>query len=113
MKILNRGRGIHEREVVGIEKLQSELPDTWRAFTNLELALPGGGREIDLIMVIEDRLVAVDLKDWIGPIKSENGMWLVGRRRSSSRRSRQLGIATKNPCSRDGRRRGQIRSDLL
>lgn len=75
MKILNRGRGIHEREVPGIERLQAELPETWRGYTNLELAIPSGGREIDLIMVIEDRIVAVDLKDWKGTIESSGGGW--------------------------------------
>lgn len=75
MKIHNRGRGIHDREVPGVERLQAELPDSWRAYTNLELAIPGGGREIDLVMVIEDRILAVDLKDWKGRIESGDGGW--------------------------------------
>lgn len=75
MKIHNRGRGIHDREVPGVERLQAELPDAWRAYTNLELAIPGGGREIDLVMVIEDRILAVDLKDWKGRIESGDGGW--------------------------------------
>jgi len=75
MKIHNRGRGIHDREVPGVERLQAELPDSWRAYTNLELAIPGGGREIDLVMVVEDRILAVDLKDWKGRIESGDGGW--------------------------------------
>lgn len=76
MKIINGGRGIHQREIPGLEKLQ-ELPDNWCAFTNLDLSLPGKGiREIDVIMVMEDRLLLVDLKDWVGPITSEDGNWL-------------------------------------
>lgn len=75
MKIINLGRGIHEREVPGIEKLQPRLPDAWRGFTNLELALPGGGREIDLIVIAEDRILVVDLKDWRGTIESAGGAW--------------------------------------
>lgn len=76
MKIINGGRGIHQREVPGLERLQ-ELPDNWCAFTNLDLSLPGKGiREIDVIMVMEDRLLLVDLKDWAGPITSEEGNWL-------------------------------------
>lgn len=78
MKIVNKGRGVHDRELSGIEELKAQLPDAWRGFTNLELALPGGGREIDLIMVIEDRILAVDLKDWRGPIRSEEGYWKQG-----------------------------------
>lgn len=79
MKITNGGKGIHQREIPGIEKLK-ELPDNWHAFTNLDLALPGKGpREIDLIMVIDDRLIMVDLKDWIGPITSQEGNWFNGK----------------------------------
>ncbi len=75
MKITNGGKGIHQREIPGIEKLK-DLPEHWHAFTNLDLALPGkGAREIDLILVIEDRLLLVDLKDWVGPVKSQDGHW--------------------------------------
>lgn len=76
MRIINRGRGIHQREIPGLEKLQ-ELPDNWCAFTNMDLSLPGKGiREIDVVLVTEDRLILIDLKDWTGPITSEEGNWL-------------------------------------
>lgn len=75
MKIINTGRGVHSREIVGIKKLQEELPHEWLAFTNLELALPNGGREIDVILVSEDRVIAIDLKDWHGKIESSGGAW--------------------------------------
>lgn len=75
MKIINCGTGIHRREAPGVDKL-AQLPDAWFAFTNLDLALPGKGmREIDVIMVIDDRMIMVDLKDWIGPITSQDGNW--------------------------------------
>ncbi len=75
MKIINCGRGIHRREAPGVDKL-AQLPDAWFAFTNLDLALPGKGmREIDVIMVIDDRMILVDLKDWVGPITSQDGNW--------------------------------------
>lgn len=78
MKIFNNGRGIHVREMPGLEKLE-KLPDSWYAFTNLDLSLPGKGiREIDLILVTEDRLLLVDLKDWRGPISSRDGNWFNG-----------------------------------
>ena len=75
MKVINKGRGVHSREVVGIKKLQEELPHDWLAFTNLELALPNGGREIDVILISEDRIIAIDLKDWHGKIESSGGAW--------------------------------------
>jgi len=78
MKIVNCGRGVHQREVAGIEKLQS-LPDSWIAFTNLDLALPGKGlREIDVIMILDDRILLLDLKDWKGPITSRDASWFNG-----------------------------------
>jgi len=80
MKIFNNGRGIHVREVPGLDKLKA-LPDSWQAFTNLDLSLPGKGtREIDVVLVTEDRLLLVDLKDWKGPISSRDGNWFNGNR---------------------------------
>ncbi len=80
MRITNSGRGIHQREIPGLDKLK-QLPDNWHAFTNLDLALPGRGmREIDLVMILEDRLLLVDLKDWLGPVVSKEGSWFNGKR---------------------------------
>jgi hypothetical protein len=76
MDIRNQGRGVHEREIPGLEKLRALLPREWYGFTNLELATgPGQSREIDLVMVIEDRVLLVDLKDWNGRITAEDGRW--------------------------------------
>ena len=80
MKIVNNGRGIHVREVPGLHKLKA-LPGDWHAFTNLDLSLPSKGiREIDVVLVVEDRIILVDLKDWKGPIVSSGGDWLNGKR---------------------------------
>lgn len=75
MRITNCGSGIHPREVPGVSILAS-LPNDWFAYTNLDLATaPGTSREIDIIMVVEDRILIVDLKDWAGPIESRDGRW--------------------------------------
>ncbi len=80
MEIRNQGRGVHAREIPGLEKLKT-LPREWYAFTNLELAIgPGQSREIDLVMVIDDRVLLVDLKDWNGRITSADGRWLQNGR---------------------------------
>jgi len=80
MRITNNGRGIHVREIPGIEKLKA-LPENWQAFTNLDLAIPGKGmREIDVVLVLEDRILMVDLKDWKGPVTSRDGNWFNGDR---------------------------------
>ena len=78
MKVFNKGRrGVHEREIVGIDRLCKELPDDWLLFTNLELALTTGGREIDAIIVGSDRLYILDLKDWNGKISSVPTGWAL------------------------------------
>jgi serine/threonine protein kinase len=80
VKIYSKGRGIHEREVAGIERLKKELPDHWVGFTNLELAWHRGAREIDLIIIADDRILAVDLKDWHGKIESAGNGWRLNGR---------------------------------
>ena len=76
MEVKNQGRGVHAREIPGLEKFKT-LPREWYAFTNFELAIgPGQSREIDLVMVIDDRVLLVDLKDWNGLITSNDGRWL-------------------------------------
>lgn len=75
MEIRNQGRGIHAREIPGLAQLRA-LPDEWYAFTNLELSVgPGQYREIDIVMVIDDRILLVDLKDWNYRITSADGRW--------------------------------------
>ncbi len=76
MRITNCGWGVHKREVKGIEALQG-LPAPWYAYSNLDLATaPGESREIDIIMVADDRIFLIDLKDWGGRIESQDGGWL-------------------------------------
>jgi hypothetical protein len=56
--------------------LLAGLPSHWFAYTNLDLAIAtGSNREIDVIIVAEDRILVVDLKDWKGPIESRDGRW--------------------------------------
>lgn len=69
------GKGIHRRELPGVEKLR-ELPAHWYAFTNLELVQSGEmPRQLDVIIVLDDRILVVDLKDWRGKITSNGDRW--------------------------------------
>jgi hypothetical protein len=78
VQITNCGRGIHKREVKGIDRFKSALPNNWYAFTNLDLALGmGSAREIDLIIVSERRIFIIDIKDLHGRIESADGRWLL------------------------------------
>ena len=76
MQITNCGRGVHKREVRGVDRLRT-LPNDWYTFTNLDLATGiGRSREIDVIIIADDRIFLIDLKDWNGRIESENGHWM-------------------------------------
>ena len=76
MQITNCGRGVHQREIKGVEQLKKGLPSQWYGFTNLDIALgPGKAREIDLIIVSERRIFLIDIKDWNGRIESMDGRW--------------------------------------
>jgi serine/threonine protein kinase len=80
MRIRNAGRGIHQREIIGIDKLRT-LPGDWYAYTNLELYLsPGETRENDVFAVIDDRILLIDLKDWNGKIEGDQGGWFHNNR---------------------------------
>ena len=60
MRIHISGKGIHRREVPGIEKLRT-LPSDWYAFTNLELIEAGAmPRQIDVVIVLDDRAMLID-----------------------------------------------------
>ncbi|VIO79127.1 AAA domain-containing protein [Bradyrhizobium ivorense] len=78
MDIRNQGQGVHAREIHGLGQLR-HLPKEWYAYTNLEVAIgPGQYREIDAVMVIEDRVLLVDLKDWKHRITCGDGRWYHG-----------------------------------
>lgn len=84
MQITNCGRGVHKREVKGVERLR-KLPSDWYAFTNLDLALgPGRSREIDVVVVADDRIFLIDLKDWDGCVESDSGNLAAQRPRHRS-----------------------------
>jgi hypothetical protein len=78
MDIRNQGQGVHAREIHGLGQLR-HLPKEWYAYTNLEVAVgPGQYREIDAVMVIDDRVLLVDLKDWKQRITCGDGRWYHG-----------------------------------
>jgi serine/threonine protein kinase len=77
MRINNHGSGIHKREVPGIDFLSKNLPSEWIGHTNLDLSLPQGPREIDLVLFAVDRIFLIDLKDGHGRYESHEGGWAL------------------------------------
>lgn len=69
------------------------MPATWFAYANREIAVAKRTvAEIDLLIVGDDRLYIVDLKDWNGVLANDQGRWLqngVPRGRSAVRKVRE------------------------
>lgn len=95
MQITNCGRGVHKREVAGLERLRTRLPSRWYGFTNLDLALGiNRAREVDIVIVADRRIFVIDLKDWNGRIESVDGRWeLDGRDMDASPVTKINGVA--------------------
>lgn len=95
MQITNYGRGVHKREIKGIERFKLDLPRLWYGFSNLDIILgPGKSREIDLILVSDLRIFLIDLKDWHGRIETDNDRWRQdGKDRGPSPVAKIVGIA--------------------
>lgn len=72
--------GIHHREVKGVEALAKVFPSNWLMFASLN-AFPANSApiEIDLLVVMDDRVVLLELKDWNGPLTTKGDMWVHGK----------------------------------
>ena len=77
--------GIHHREVKGVDALAAAYPDDWLMFASLT-AFPVNQApiEIDLLVVMDDRIVLLELKDWNGPLTQTGDLWVHGGRRFRS-----------------------------
>jgi serine/threonine protein kinase len=73
--------GIHAREVKGITQLDVALPPDWVFYTGLQY-FPGHDTpiEMDLIILMDDRVLLVEIKDWALKIRVEGDNWVVGKR---------------------------------
>lgn len=72
--------GIHHREVKGVEALAKVFPSNWLMYASLN-AFPANSApiEIDLLVVMDDRVVLLELKDWNGTLESKGDMWIHGK----------------------------------
>ncbi|QCG98128.1 hypothetical protein E6C67_31040 [Azospirillum sp. TSA2s] len=70
-----KAEGIHHREIEGIDRFK-QLPGDWYGYANLEQPdASGRPRQIDVVLVIDDRIILVDLKDWYGTVTSDGRRW--------------------------------------
>jgi superfamily I DNA and/or RNA helicase/serine/threonine protein kinase len=77
IQILNI-EGIHNREIKGLEAIGKSFPKAWLAYASLELYREErGSREFDLVIVTYDRVLAIEMKDWNGKLKSDGSTWFM------------------------------------
>jgi hypothetical protein len=77
IKVLNL-EGVHTREIKGLEAIERTFPKDWIAYASLELFREQrGSREFDLVIVTYDRVLAVEIKDWNGKLKSDGNSWFL------------------------------------
>ncbi len=70
--------GIQQREVKGVQALADAFPPHWLMYVSLS-AFPKNSSpiEIDVMAVMDDRIVLLELKDWNGVLTANGDNWLV------------------------------------
>ena len=77
IQVLNL-EGIHTREIKGLEATSKQFSKDWLAYASLELFREQrGSREFDLVIVTYDRVLAIEIKDWNGKLKSDGSSWFL------------------------------------
>ncbi|NEK38219.1 AAA family ATPase [Rhizobium leguminosarum] len=74
--------GIHPREIPGISQLADAFPPEWLFYTSLQ-CYPKDERpvEIDALIVMDDRVLLLELKDFHGDLKQNGDVWHHGKKR--------------------------------
>ena len=77
MKIIClNSEGINKYEKDANIRMEKEFSSKWRGYSALELIdIREGTKEIDFVLVTEDRIVLLELKNWNGLIKFEDNKW--------------------------------------
>jgi hypothetical protein len=74
--------GIQHREVKGLDALAAAWPINWLVYASLHCFPPRVAPiEIDVIAVMDDRVVLFEVKDWNGNLTFNGDNWVVGRQR--------------------------------
>lgn len=70
--------GIQRREVVGVQALADVFPSNWLMYVSLT-AFPkySSPIEIDVFLVMDDRIALLELKDWNGTLTHKGDVWLL------------------------------------
>lgn len=73
--------GIHLREIKGINALAETLPAHWLLYASLTCYPKNSAPiEIDALLVTDDRILLLELKDWNGDLAAHADRWVVNDR---------------------------------
>jgi len=82
--------GMHQSELKAIQETGKSLPEEWKAYCGIEII--GKNCEIDMVMLVEDRIIVVEIKEWNnGSIESDGQSWFI-RRGQSITQARANGV---------------------
>jgi tRNA A-37 threonylcarbamoyl transferase component Bud32 len=72
--------GIMPREVKGIEALSNAFPSNWLLYVSLNcFPRNQSPMEIDAVVVTENQILLLEIKDWNGQLTSSRDKWFIGR----------------------------------
>jgi len=77
--------GIHRREIPGIGALSQAYPPQWLLYASLQ-CFPRGELpiEMDAMVVMDDRILILEIKDFNGRLTHNGDQWVLNRRRFRS-----------------------------
>jgi hypothetical protein len=77
--------GIHRREISGITALERAFPPQWLVYASLQ-CFPRGEPpiEMDAMVVMDDRVLILELKDFNGKLTQTGDLWILNGRRFRS-----------------------------
>jgi serine/threonine protein kinase len=72
--------GIMPREIKGVDALAKAFPASWLLYVSLNCYPRNQDpMEIDAVVVMDDQVLLLEIKDWNGQLTAKNDRWFVGR----------------------------------
>jgi serine/threonine protein kinase len=73
--------GVQQREVKGLAALAEAFPSNWLVYASFQYLPPRDNPlEIDAMVVMDDRILLLEVKDWNGVLTCNGDTWLVDER---------------------------------
>lgn len=70
--------GMHQSELKAIREAEKSLPEEWKGYCGIEQI--GENCEIDMVLLTDDRVIVVEIKEWNdGDVVSDGQSWFIQR----------------------------------